>query len=138
MHFFDLAGRQVKSLDDAVEAAAAVRAGGPRLVVATSLMLPGEEGRLAVLADAADGSWLVRTPYLSIDLNGTGDAFTALFVGHYLRAGGDAAAALERAVAAMYAVVEATFRAEARELRLVAAQDQIAAPARVFPAERLR
>lgn len=132
-----LAGREVRTVADAMEAAAAVRAKGPRLVVATSLMPPGEEGSLAVLADAAEGSWLVRTPHLPITLNGTGDAFTALFLGHYLLAG-DVKDALELAVSAMYAVVELTHRAEARELKLVAAQDQMQAPERLFRAERLR
>ena len=134
-----LAGREEgRTLEEAVEAAAGVRARGPRLVVATSLMLPDAEGRLAVLADDAEGSWLVRTPNLPIALNGTGDAFTALFVGHHLLAGGDVPVALERAVSAMYAIVEATYRAGARELRLVATQDQMRAPERLFRAERVR
>ena len=37
----------------------------------------------------------------------------------------------------MYAIVEATYKAEARELRIVATQDQITAPARLFRAERV-
>ncbi|HET6519036.1 MAG TPA: pyridoxal kinase PdxY [Geminicoccaceae bacterium] len=129
-------GHEVRTLDDAIEAAEAVRAKGPRLVVATSVMLSGAEGQLAVLADCADGAWVVRTPLLPATLNGTGDAFTALFVGHYLLAG-DVPTALERAVSAMYAIVEATYKAEARELRIVATQDQITAPARLFRAERV-
>ncbi len=130
----------VETLDEAIEAAAVVRAKGPRLVVVTSLMLPGNEAadRLGVLADDAEGSWLVRTPHLPITLNGTGDAITALFLGHYLLARGEVPTALERAVSAMYAIVEATYRAEARELRLVATQDHLAAPERLFRAERVR
>jgi pyridoxine kinase len=105
-------------------------------VVATSVMLSGAEGHLAVIADCAEGAWVVRTPLLPVTLNGTGDAFTALFVGHYLLAG-DVPTALERAVSAMYAIVEATYKAEARELRIVATQDQIIAPTRPFRAERI-
>ena len=47
------------------------------------------------------------------------------------------AATLEHAVAAMYALVEATHAAGSRELELVAAQDQLLAPTRVFVAERV-
>jgi len=38
----------------------------------------------------------------------------------------------------MYALVDATHRAGSRELELVAAQDQLVAPARCFTAQRLR
>ena len=37
----------------------------------------------------------------------------------------------------MYALVEATWRAGSRELELVAAQDSLVTPARVFPAVRI-
>jgi pyridoxal/pyridoxine/pyridoxamine kinase len=45
---------------------------------------------------------------------------------------------LERAVAAMYALVETTHERRSRELALVAAQDQLASPRRQFAAERVR
>lgn len=132
-----LADRQVESLDDALAASAAVRATGPALVVVTSLHLPGCEGELAVLADNAEGSWLVRTPDLPASLSGTGDVFTALLIGHSLREK-DTARALDRAVNAMFALVEATHRAGSRELVLVEAQDAFARPPQRFEIERLR
>ncbi|HEX6013288.1 MAG TPA: pyridoxal kinase PdxY [Geminicoccaceae bacterium] len=131
-----LAGRTIAGVDDALAAAAKVRGTGPRIVVCTSLET-GREGELGVLADSAEASWLCRTPKLPVDLNGTGDAFTALFLGGWL-APGRLDQTLERAVAAMYALVEATHRAGSRELELVAAQDQLVAPARHFAAQRLR
>jgi pyridoxine kinase len=131
-----LAGRAIASVDDALAAAAKLRATGPKIVVCTSLETGGDEG-LGVLADSAEASWLCRTPKLPVDLNGTGDAFTALFLGSWL-ATGRLDHTLERAVAAMYALVEATHRAGSRELELVAAQDQLVAPARSFAAQRLR
>jgi pyridoxine kinase len=130
-----LAGRPITSLEDALAAAEAVRARGPRLVVCTSLRL-GDDQELAVLAQNGLGSWLCRTPNLPIALNGTGDAFTALFLGAWLRTGA-VHSTLEHAVAAMFAVVEATLATESRELDLVAAQDSLVAPAKRFPAVRV-
>jgi pyridoxine kinase len=132
-----LAGTPIASLEDALAAAARVRATGPRIVVCTSLVLDAGGGELAVLADSAEASWLVRTPHLPVTLNGTGDAFTALFLGNWLKEG-SLGPTLENAVAAMYALVEATHAAASRELELVAAQDRLVAPGRRFPAERVR
>ena len=133
-----LTGRDVRSLEDAREAAAVLRARGPRLVVVTGLALPDRPDELAVLADSADESWLVATPRLPLATGaGTGDAFAALFLGHFL-ASGELRAGLERAVAAMFALVERTFDAAAEELELVGAQDELVDPGRRFPAIRLR
>jgi pyridoxine kinase len=131
-----LTGREVASLDDALAAAAAVRALGPRLVVATGL--PAERpDQVAVLAAGEDESWLVTTPRMPVVFGGTGDAFSALFLGHYLRAG-NVRSALESAVSAIFTVVEQSFESGADELRLVAAQDEFARPAVRFPGESLR
>lgn len=131
-----LASRAVATLDDARQAAAALRARGPRLVVATGLAAPGDPDRLAVLADDRQGSWLVTTPRLAIAPGGTGDAFSALFLGHYLRIA-DTRVALERAVSAMFALVEQTCAGGADELRLVAAQDHFDPRTPRFRAQRL-
>jgi pyridoxine kinase len=106
-------------------------------VVATGLTLPDEPGQLAVLADSASETWLATTPRHPVDLGGTGDTFSALFLGHYLTTN-DLRLALERAVAAIYALVECTHASGADELRLVAAQDELLAPEHLFPAMRLR
>ncbi|MGH6919457.1 MAG: pyridoxal kinase, partial [Geminicoccaceae bacterium] len=92
--------------------------------------------RLAVLADDQDGAWLIATPRLPVAIGGTGDAFSALFLGHYLRAG-DTRIALERAVSAMFALVERTLAGGADELRLVAAQDEFDPATPRFRAQRL-
>jgi pyridoxine kinase len=133
-----LTGGPIRSLEDALAAAAELRARGPRLAVVTGLNLPERPGELAVLADAADQAWLVATPQLPLAIGGgTGDAFSALFLGHYLRAA-EPRAGLERAVAAMFALVERTCAAGAEELELVAAQDAFVACSTPFRAERLR
>ena len=61
---------------------------------------------------------------------------TALFLGAWLKTG-QLQAALERSVAAMYALVDVTHRAGSRELELIAAQDQLVDPPRKFPAVQL-
>jgi pyridoxine kinase len=133
-----LTGRRVESLADALAAAAELRARGPRLVLVTGLGLPDRADELAVLADTAEEAWLVATPRLPLAVGGgTGDAFSALFLGHYLAAG-ELRAGLERAVAAMFALVERTAAAGAEELELVAAQDELVDPESRFPALRLR
>jgi pyridoxine kinase len=133
-----LTGLRIESLADALAAAAKLRAQGPRLVIVTGLALPDRRDELAVLADTADETWLIATPQLPLSIGGgAGDAFSALFLGHYLAAG-ELRAGLERAVAAMFALVERTRAAGAEELELVAAQDELVAPGRRFPALRLR
>jgi pyridoxine kinase len=131
-----LAGRTVATPADAREAAAALRAKGPRLVVATGLAVPDDPHRLAVLADDPDGAWLIATPRLPLSTGGTGDAFSALFLGHYLRMG-DTRQALERAVSAMFALVAHTLARGADELALVAAQDEFDPSTPRFRAQRL-
>lgn len=135
-----LAGGAVHTLADALEATAALRARGPRVVLVTSLTRKeAPADRIEMLADTAEGAWAVATPRLPLDPppNGAGDAVAALFLAHYLKAF-DAQAALEQAAAAIYAVFQATHRLGTRELQLIAAQDELVAPRRVFAAERVR
>ena len=69
--------------------------------------------------------------------HGAGDAFTALFVGVYLKSR-DAAAALAHAVSALDAILAETERTGARDLALVASQDALAHPPTLLPVSRLR
>jgi pyridoxine kinase len=129
-----LSGVTVRSLSDALDATDLVRAMGPDLVLTTSLRREGVVGMLAV---SGDGAWLVETPLLPLEVNGAGDAVCAIFLAHLLR-NGDAAGALSRAASSVYAVMEATLRYKAWEIRLVEAQDAIADPPDRFPAVRVR
>lgn len=81
-----LADQPIASMEDAVAAAAKVAAAGPAIVVCTSLLV-GPEDQLGILAHSAGSTWVVWTPKLPVNLNGTGDAFTALFLGHWLTMG---------------------------------------------------
>ena len=134
-----LTGGRIASLDDALAAARAVRARGPSVMLVTSLRhAETAADEIEILAATAEGAWRVTTPFLEFAIrpNGAGDALAALFLGHFLKTR-DCAKALEAAVAGVFAVIAATFEAGTRELQLIAAQDEIAAPKRRFPAKRL-
>jgi pyridoxine kinase len=130
-----LTGEQVNNLQAARRAIAALRARGPRVVVATSLQLDDTPaGSLDILAGDEAGFWRVRTPNLPISVNGSGDLFAALFFHHWLETH-EASAALSHAAASVYAVVKATLAAGVRELSLIAAQDEFTNPSQLFAAE---
>jgi pyridoxine kinase len=130
-----LSGQPVDTLDQALAAAANLRARGPRLVLATSLAGAGPDD-IAMLAAEDDAAWLVTTPCLPLVANGAGDLTAALFLGHFLRRR-DAAAALADTAAAVHAVLTETLRAGAEELQLVAAQEALIGPPQRFAARRI-
>jgi pyridoxine kinase len=120
-----LTGRRITSLAEAGEAAAALRALGPGIVLVTSLEYIDD--RIAMLAAGPDGVWAVETPRLPVMLNGCGDVTAALFLARLLR-GERLPDALALTAASIYAVIETTMRLERYELALVAAQDELVAP----------
>ena len=132
-----LAERPLKGRDEIVSAAQGLLARGPRCIVVTSVLGEGDGKttgpEIEMLAVTAEGAWRVATPYLEMAPapNGAGDAVSALFLGYLLR-GLEPPAALGHAAASIFAVMEATRRAGARELQLVAAQDDLLAPRRTF------
>jgi len=135
-----LTGKTVTTLDDALDAAAALRATGPQTVLVTSLTrTAAPRDMIEMMVDTEDGTWLVATPRLPIDPapNGAGDAVAALFLAHYLRAF-DVSKALERAASGIYAIFLATRRYRSRELQMVAAQEEFVQPTHLFPVERIR
>ncbi len=134
-----LTGARVATLDDAVAAARGLTERGPGVVLVTGLRHDTTRAdEIELLAVTARESWRLITPLLPCDPqpNGAGDLLAALFLGHYLRAR-DPGQALEAAVAANFAVLEATQVAGTRELQLIAAQDGIVAPQRQFSAARI-
>ncbi|MBZ5734605.1 pyridoxal kinase PdxY [Nocardioides sp. TRM66260-LWL] len=116
----------------------AVRARGPRDVLVTSVLhdeVP--DGHLEVLAVSDAGAWAVTTPLLPISPNGCGDVTAALYLAH-LHDTGSPERALARTTSSVFAVLEATIGAGTREIRLVEAQDAIAAPPTTFEPRRVR
>ncbi len=108
---------------------------GPRIVLVTSLQTADTaEDEIDCLVGDATGFARLRVPKLPIAANGAGDALAALFLFHIL-AGHSARVAMAKAASSVHAVLSATCAAGARELFLVAAQDELSSPTRMFQAQ---
>jgi pyridoxine kinase len=133
-----LAGTASTTLEGLLEAADRVRAGGPSVVLVTSVVLDDTpDDRLDLVLVSADGAWRTRTPRLSVSPPGAGDLTAAVFLANVLDHR-DLDVVLARTTSSVFAVVEATEAAGVREMRIVAAQDLLAAPRMEFVPERLR
>jgi pyridoxine kinase len=132
-----LAGSTTETLADAKAAVVAVQGLGPEVVLVTSLHTrETPEDAIDLLAGDADGFWRVRTPKLSVAVNGAGDAIAALFFVHYARTG-SAATALGEAAASVYGLLKRTAEAGSREILTVEAQEEFVAPTTRFPVEEV-
>lgn len=130
-----LAGRPLRTLAEVRQAADELRRGGRGGSVLVTSVEAGGDGRAQrMMAVGEGGAWLVVHPTLDVRVKGTGDLVAALFLAGLLRAG-SLPAALAYAAAAIHGVLERTRVAGGDELALVAAQDEIVAPARWFPVE---
>ena len=132
-----LAGCESRTLADALAAVKAVHGLGPRAVLVTSLHVDGTpEGAIDLLASDETGRFRLRTPKLNLVVNGAGDAIAALFFAHYLRVG-KINEALSKAASAIFGVLTKTAEVGAPEIQIVAAQQEIVEPSRVFEAQEL-
>jgi len=132
-----LSGLPTGSPAQARLALAKVHALGPAVILVTSYL--GEDtpaDSIDLLASTKEGLWRLRTPRLSLDINGAGDAIAALFLVHYLRSR-SAAEALSRAGSSIYGLLKRTEEAGSREILTVAAQDEFVTPGRLFAPEAL-
>jgi pyridoxine kinase len=130
-----LTGLRVTTEAEALAAADAARRRGPGIVVVTGLR-QASGARLATLAVADDGAWVARAPRRDRQAHGAGDAFTAVFLGAYLRHR-QVPRALAFAVGALEAIFTAPGPPGPADLPIVAAGDRVAAAAEA-PVERLR
>ena len=132
-----LSGLASKTVGEAARACGALQDIGPKTVLVTSLHVEDTpKDAVDLLACGPDGCFRVRTPLLDINVNGAGDAIAALFFLYVLQSG-STADALSRAASAIFGVLKRTQEAGARELLLVAAQEELVRPSRVFRAEAL-
>jgi len=132
-----LAGRESKTLANALAAVKVVHALGPRAVLVTSLhTAETPSDAIDLFASDKTGRFRLRTPKLPLVVNGAGDAIAALFFAHYLRYG-RIEEALSRAASAIFCMLTKTAEAGAGEIQLIAAQDEIVQPSRVFETEKL-
>jgi len=132
-----LSARSSKTLRQARDAVKALHDLGPRAVLVTSLHTdetPADS--IDLLASDAGGCFVLRTPRLPLTVNGAGDAIAALFFAHYLR-DGKVSEALSLSASSVFGVLAWTARANAREIQLVDAQNEIVRPTRIFAAEML-
>jgi pyridoxine kinase len=133
-----LTGTRPDTLESTLESADAARALGPSTVLVTSVLRPDRpDDTLEMLAVTNEGAWVVRTPRLPIEANGSGDLTAALFTAH-LRTGGSVAVALGRTASSVVGVLRATLDSGERELQVVLGQDSIASPADEFEVEQVR
>jgi pyridoxine kinase len=120
---FELSSLTSKRIENASDAVAAARALGKAETLVTSV--PFEGGRIGTVAVAREGAWAVSAPRIAHVPHGSGDLLAALYLGGRL-AGRDAPAALTFACSAVDGVLRASEGAE--ELRLIAAQAELAGP----------
>jgi pyridoxine kinase len=132
-----LSGLTTETLSDVKRGISIVQELGPKAVLVTSVetretpddavdMIAGEGGRF----------WRVRTPKLSLSVNGAGDAIAALFFVHYARSR-SAPTALAEAAASVYGLLKRTEEAGSREILTIAAQDEFVSPSHRFNPEEV-
>jgi pyridoxine kinase len=137
-----LTGAKVTTMSEALDAARSLLASdhrGPRLALITSLRrADAADDQVEMVAVSRDAAWRVCTPLIGFEIapNGTGDMVAALFSAHWIDSG-DVPAALGKAASSVFAVLEATQAMGERELQLVAAQERMISPSRLFTAEKL-
>lgn len=125
------------TLAQAKAAIAKAQALGPRVVLVTSLHVDDTpDDAIDLVAGEGGRFWRVRTPKLSVSVNGAGDAVAALFFVHYLRTR-SAATAIGEAAASIFGLLRRTEEAGSREILTVAAQDEFVAPSRRFAVEEV-
>lgn len=131
-----LAGRRIETVSDAVEACRALIRRGPKIILVKHLHDRNSPAdRFNMLAVTETEAWIGQRPLYAFPRHpvGVGDLTSAIFVARRLR-GDSVRAAFEHTLAAVHAVVKATYDARRYELELVAAQDEIANPSEWFGA----
>lgn len=127
-----LTGLPTSTLAETKRAIQALQAIGPRTVLVTSLRTDETPPDCIDMIAAEDGQFhLLRTPALPLSVNGAGDAIAALFLFHRI-ATGSAAQAASRAGSSIFGLLRRTAEMGAREIQIVAAQEEFVLPSRTF------
>jgi pyridoxine kinase len=123
-----LLGTRLSTVADAKAAIAALQAKGPRTVLITSLRTEATpQNAMDMMVGEGGQFWLLRTPLEDVQVNGAGDAISALFLFHRLSTGSPAAA-LSNAGSSIHGLLRRTAEAKSREILTVAAQDEFVNP----------
>lgn len=132
-----LSRSESRTLADALGAVKALHELGPRAVLVTSLHVDDTPAdSIDLIASDETGRFRLRTPKLNLEANGAGDVIAALFFAHYLRSG-KIDEALSKAASATFGVLTRTAEMGAGEIQVVAAQQEIVEPSKMFEAEEL-
>lgn len=133
-----LTGRSVTTLDDAVSAIESLRERGPGVVVATSLRMKDcfPEG-MCTLAATDEKACLGAVPLLQNTPKGTGDLFTAVFIGRILKHD-SLSHALSHALTVTHRILELSLHAGANELLIVEGQDHVVKPGNLITVSNVR
>jgi pyridoxine kinase len=131
-----LVGRAVETADEAVLACREVIRRGPKIVLMKQLLdrnSPADRVNLIVVTESE--AWMSQHPRYPFARQpvGVSDLTSAVFVARRL-AGDTVRTAFEHTVAAVHAVLKATYDARSYELEIIAAQDDIANPRESFGA----
>jgi len=116
-----LYGNEIKTIENAKKACKYFHNHGINIVVITSFKYNDlEENKLGIFMSNMDEAFIAHTPYFDFKVapNGTGDLFSALFLGHYLK-NNNSEEALVQAVSSLYCVVKNSFNAGSRELDII-------------------
>lgn len=133
-----LTGRDATTLDEVIDAAHALRAIGPDVVLVTSVVTDDADAdTVTMVAVNSEGAWSVTTPLLGRTFTGSGDLTSSMFLAALLESG-SVADAVGRTADIVYSVLERTTALDQRELALVAAQDDLVAPRHHFEVKRVR
>jgi pyridoxine kinase len=129
-----LSGLTVQSPSDAIKAARVLlQQSQLQIVVTTGLHLQNE---VITVATTPEQAWQVCTPRIDAPAFGAGDLFCALFLARHLEKI-SLDRALSLAASGVFAVFRETALSGSLELALIKAQDALANPPEVFPAQIL-
>jgi pyridoxine kinase len=129
-----LCGKECVSAESLKKSIGILHEKGPSVVLVTSYR-GGDPGTLAMIVSDSSELWRVDTPelYFSNAISGTGDLCSAIFLSSYIE-NSSVGYALEMTASAIYGILEATYRAGDRELRIIDAQSELIRPSNRFKA----
>lgn len=116
-----LYGSKISTLEEAQKAASFFHEQGVETVVITSFAIDESDPKKIYVFLSHQGKVVIReSNRIAFDIapNGTGDLFSALFLGYFLKTN-DHVKALESAVSKMFEVIEMTYHQQHRELSVL-------------------
>jgi len=133
-HLTGLPAATLAELRQATAALRAVMRPGAAVLVTSVRTAETPDEAIDTVGIDGSGCWRMRTPLLPIAPSGAGDLAAALFLHHRLH-GSSIAQALQATGNAVFGVLERTVASGRRELRLIAAQNELVAPSHSFSVE---